>query len=101
MLSDTLFDAECEIRRYQREFSYDHLADRINRLRCELIILRLELDARDPMFLDGNPIYEACKRGDPSLHDRHMDGDDSVIAEWREKIGAILQEEAEYLGKRK
>jgi len=59
MLSDALFDAECKIRRYQRQFPdiYDHLADRIDRLRCEMIILRMELDVRDPQFLDGNPIY--------------------------------------------
>lgn len=90
MISDVLYDADCEIRRYQRDWSnmYVRSVDRINQLRCQMNVLRMELET-DPHVLEDHPIYQACKRGDISLFDRYMDGDDTVLAEWREKIEAM------------
>jgi hypothetical protein len=101
MLSDILFDAECAIRRYQSDSSdtYRRRSEQINQLRCQMIILRMELDCTDPQLLDGNPIYEACKRGDPSLHDRHIEGDDAIIDEWIENVKAMRRVATENQGK--
>jgi hypothetical protein len=99
MISDILYDADCAIRRYQLESSgmYESSADRINELRCQMNVLRMELET-DPHLLKDHPIYEACKRGDISLFDRHMDGDDTVLAEWHKKIESMRRAALEDTG---
>jgi hypothetical protein len=89
IISDVLYDAGCEIRRYQREYSdiYERSADRVNQLRCQMNVLRMELET-DPHLPGDYPIFEACKRGIISLFNHHMAGDDTVLAEWRKKIEA-------------
>lgn len=89
IISDVLYDADCEIRRDQREYSdiYERPADRINQLHCQMNVLSMELET-DPHLPGDYPIFRACKRGSISLFDRHRAGDDTVLAEWRKKIEA-------------
>lgn len=94
MISDTLFDAESEIRQYQRELpeAYDHLKPRLDALRAHMIAIRLELDRHpgDPQeWLACNPYYVAALAGDPGPSDAYMDGDDSLREAWLDEIAKL------------
>jgi hypothetical protein len=72
MLSDTLHEAERAIAGYltMNPSAYAEVKDRIDRLRCEIITLKMELESSGgPEHLADNPVYEAAKRGDPTPHD--------------------------------
>ena len=95
MISDALFDALSQIRRYQTEMpdQYQRIASKIDQLRAHINLVMMELDTADPIMLIGNPIYEACKKGDITLSDRYMDGDESVLEEWRKRSFGLLSDE--------
>ena len=98
MISDTLFEAEAAIRRYQRNLPgfYDGLKPRLDALRAHMIAVRLELDRYpdDPFeWLACNPYYVAALAGDPSPSDAYMDGDDRLHKAWLKEVAKLRQDE--------
>ena len=90
MISDTLYQAETEIRNYQRNQPkvYASLKPRLDALRAQMIVLRMELDLSPSdtrEVLDTNPFYIAALAGDPGPSDAYMDGDDSLRDAWVEQ----------------
>jgi hypothetical protein len=70
MLSDVLSDDLPEIERYRLDETYDHLYKdlhpKLDKLMCEMIVMRAELDKspNDHLPLETLPMYAAAKRGD-------------------------------------
>lgn len=93
MISDTLSDAGSAIRQYQQEWAsdYAHMKPQLDALRAQMIVLQMQLDCPYPVeWLEKNPIYKAAKAGDPSVSDRYMDGDDSVLDAFRAELKAAM-----------
>lgn len=93
MLSDTLYEAGAAIRYYQTEFSdnYDQMKPQLDAIRAQMIVLQMQLDCMyPPELMEKNPIYMAAKAGDPSVSDRFMDGDDSVLDAFRAELKALM-----------
>jgi hypothetical protein len=97
MISDTLCDAEAEIRQYQlnRPQAYASIKPRLDALRAHMIAVRLELDRYPddpPEWLACNPYYVAALAGDPSPSDAYMDGDDSLHKAWLKEVAKLRQD---------
>lgn len=97
MISDTLFEAEAEIRQYQskRPNAYASIKSRLDALRAHMIAVRLELDhyPGDPHeWLACNPYYVAALAGDPAPSDAYMDGDDSLQKAWLNEVAKLRQD---------
>lgn len=98
MLSDVLYEAETAIRSYQLGDPdvYGPLKSRLDALRAQIIVLRMELDISPSdtvEVLRTNPIYIAALAGDPSPSDAYMDGDNSLHDAWVEQYAQRAAEQ--------
>lgn len=92
MLSDDLYEAGKAIRDQQTNWPqfYDGMTPELDALRAHIVVIQMRLDAGLPQeWLEKNPVYAAAKAGDVSLYDRFMDGDDSVLAEFRAELAKV------------
>ena len=79
MLSDTLHQAEREIRRYQLDYPdiYDKDKLEIDKLRCQLNAMRLRYDIPFGNYAD-NPFYQSAVNGDIQPHDRYIENGEEM-----------------------
>ena len=98
VLSDALSQAEVEIKHYRDDSSWDdtygHLHVRLDKVLCEIIAMRMELDCDVPgarVRVEDNVLYKAVKRGSMRDYSRFATQLTGIIDTWELREEYLLK----------